>query len=84
MQHTEKISAVKYSSDFFLIFCSKHRLWVPTIYVWFGAKNVNLYIPQLYCIKVGFKGVSIARTHFPDEREVGQKDISEHSPMKQS
>ena len=61
---------------YFSYFCSKHWLWVllrtasvrrlqrvPTIYVLSRNKKNNVYPckPKFYCIKVGFKGVKIAR-----------------------
>ena len=63
----------------FFLFLLKHRLWVhvrtasavltSTHNLCFGAKirkKVYPCIPQFYYIKVGFKGVYIARTCFLD------------------
>ena len=68
---------------FFLIFCTKHRLWVhvrtasavltSTHNLYFEAKirkiGIPLHIPVFY-IKVEFKGVYIARTCFPDDKRL--------------
>ena len=51
------LKAMKIFSRNFSYFCSKHRLWVHVI---------TACIPQFFYIKVGFKGVYIARTCVPD------------------
>ena len=65
---------------FLIYFCSKHRLWVlldrlgvavltSAYNLYFGAKIRKIVYPskpQIFCIKVGFKGVYISRACFPD------------------
>ena len=65
--------------DIFLIFAPKHRLWVHVrtdsvskhrLWVHVRVKIRKIAIPlqtPILLIKVGFKGVYIARTCFPDD-----------------
>ena len=55
-------------SDIFLIFAQNRggSNEYPQSMFWSKDKK-NRCIPQFYYIKVGFKGVFIARTCFPDE-----------------
>ena len=66
----------KFSVDFFLYFsyfCSKHRLWVHvrtarrTHNLCFESKIKKKWVNHSFAnIKVGYKGVYISRTCFPD------------------
>ena len=81
MQYTEIFLALKIENfqlknfDMFSYFCSKHKLWrggsneYPQSMVWSQNKK-NRYTPaypSFAIIKVGFKGVYIARTCFRDD-----------------
>ena len=75
MQNMEIFSVVKnenFIRFFFLIFAQnidcRYSLEPPYEYPqsMFWSKKKKIGIPQFCCIKVGFKGIYIIRTCFPD------------------